>query len=155
MRSILIMGASVVLLGVTAPSHAQGPGPTSIPFQGRLVKQVGGNANGVRRGFEDYQPYIPNTGFVPKVKDVPFGNQYPQPLRNILVRNGTLNPDYTVNMATADRLGWKVKEKHEVPAEERHWLSAEKRRTLMKATTAQPMPEPKPMAADKHTAGRK
>ena len=65
--------------------------------------------NGVRRGFAEYEPYLPNSAFRPEVKGVPFGTQYPQALRNILVKSGVLNADYTPNEATATRLGWKLK----------------------------------------------
>ena len=43
MRKILLVGA--ILASVTASSLlAQGPFPKTVPFQGRLVQQVGGNA---------------------------------------------------------------------------------------------------------------
>jgi len=78
--------------------------------------------NGVRRGFSRYEPYIPNTAFQPEVKGVPFGTQYPNALRDVLVKNGVLNADYTPNEATASRLGWDLKEQSEVPVNERWWL---------------------------------
>jgi hypothetical protein len=39
---------------------------------------------------------------------VPFGTQFPEGLRRILVENGTLNADFTPNEATAARLGWEL-----------------------------------------------
>jgi len=66
--------------------------------------------NGVRRGFAEYEPYVPNSSFRPEVRGVPFGGQWPQALRDILVKNGILNPDYTPNEATAARLGWELKD---------------------------------------------
>jgi hypothetical protein len=85
--------------------------------------------NGVRRGFAKYEPYIPNTAFQPGVKGVPFGTQYPKALRDILVKNGVLNPDYTPNEATAARLGWKLRDQREVPINQRGWVPhAERRR---------------------------
>jgi hypothetical protein len=95
--------------------------------------------NGVRRGFAKYEPYIPNTAFRPDVKGVAFGTQYPKALRDILVKNGVLNPDYTPNEATAKRLGWKLQEQSDVPAKERWWLPSAERRKLMKTSTRQPM----------------
>jgi hypothetical protein len=89
--------------------------------------------NGVRRGFAEYEPYIPNTAFQPDVKGVPFGTQYPEALRDILVKNGVLNPDYTPNEATAARLGWTLKEQSEVPVDERWWLPHEQRQRLRDA----------------------
>jgi len=98
--------------------------------------------NGVRRGYEEYEPYIPNTGFRPDIKGVPFGNQYPKAIRDILVKNGVLNTDYTPNEATAAKLGWKLMEQSEVPVEERWWLPHEERQALIKAATPRSMPEP-------------
>jgi hypothetical protein len=46
---------------------------------------------------------------------VPFGGQWPKELRDVLVRNGILNPDYTPNEATAARLGWTLLEAGEMP----------------------------------------
>ncbi|MFQ5504089.1 MAG: hypothetical protein ACE5F1_04725 [Planctomycetota bacterium] len=65
--------------------------------------------NGVRRGFTKYEPYLPNDFFKPEVMEIPFGTQYPKEYRDILVKNGILNPDYTPNKATAKKLGWKLR----------------------------------------------
>jgi hypothetical protein len=83
--------------------------------------------NGVRRGFARYEPYLENHAFRPVVRGVPYGTQYPEELRDVLVRNGTLNADYTPNEATAARLGWKLKDPEEVPLRERWWIPAEQR----------------------------
>jgi len=99
--------------------------------------------NGVRRGFTEYEPYMKNVGFFqPEVKGVPYGTQFPKALRDILVKNGILNPDYTPSVATAARLGWKLEDKDQVRVEERWWLPSEKRRALLEKTTARPMPGP-------------
>ncbi len=66
--------------------------------------------NGVRRGFAEYQPYHDNRSFVPEVRGVPFGTQYPEALRRILVENGTLHPDFTPNEDTAVRMGWALRD---------------------------------------------
>lgn len=62
--------------------------------------------NGVRRGFADHEPMRENVDWVPRYRGVPYGTQYPQAVRDILVENGTLNPDFTPNEATANKLGW-------------------------------------------------
>ncbi len=80
--------------------------------------------NGVRRGLTKYEPYETNHGFKPDIKGVPFGSQFPKELRDILVENGTLNPDYTPNEATAARIGWQLREQTDVPVHGRWWLSA-------------------------------
>jgi hypothetical protein len=36
-------------------------------------------------------------------------------LRDVLVRNGILNPDYTPNEETAARLGWRLLDADEMP----------------------------------------
>jgi len=95
--------------------------------------------NGVRRGFAKYEPYIPNTAFRPQVKGVPFACQHPDGLRDVLVKNGVLNPDYTPNEATAKRLGWKLEEPDDVPVEERSWLRPEEQMRLMRATACPPV----------------
>jgi len=90
--------------------------------------------NGVRRGFDRYEPYIPNSAFRPVVRGVPFGTQYPKALRDILVRNGVLNPDYTPNESTAARLGWTLEDPDEVPPAGRWWLGEDERRRLIQAS---------------------
>ena len=87
--------------------------------------------NGVRRGFTDYQPYEKNLAFVPEVRGVPFGQQYPTQLRDILVKNGILNPDYTPNEATAKELGWILQDPADVPLMQRYWLSQAERTRLI------------------------
>jgi len=51
-----------------------------------------------------------NQSFVPELLGQAYGKQYPDALRDILVENGTLRPDYTPNEATANRLGWTLRE---------------------------------------------
>jgi len=65
--------------------------------------------NGVRRGFAEYIPYSENLMIRPEVIGIEFGRQYPRALRDILVRNGILNDDYTPNLETAARLGWPLR----------------------------------------------
>ena len=66
--------------------------------------------NGVRRGFADHKSIQENHSFVPAVRGVPFGTQFPEALRKILVANQILNPDLTPNEATAARLGWQLQD---------------------------------------------
>jgi hypothetical protein len=73
------------------------------------------HVHGVRRGFAKYEPYIPNSAFVPEQRGVPFGMQYPKELRDVLVGSGILNADYTPNEATAARLGWRLLDADEMP----------------------------------------
>jgi hypothetical protein len=64
--------------------------------------------NGVRRGWADHEPIRENFAFVPEERGVPYGTQYPAAYRQLLVDNGTLNPDFTPNEATAAALGWQL-----------------------------------------------
>jgi hypothetical protein len=70
--------------------------------------------NGVRKGFAGYQTLVDNHWFVPEKRGVPFGLKYPAALRQILVQNGILNPDFTPNEATASRMGWKLRDAQDV-----------------------------------------
>ena len=65
------------------------------------------------------------------MRGVPFGTQYPNDLRDILVENGTLNADYTPNERTAQRMGWELKEPEDVPVAGRYWLSDTERTKLI------------------------
>ncbi len=57
--------------------------------------------NGIRRGYETYQVFRENTSYTPMPEDLgkPFGTQYPDSYRQIMVENGLLNPDFTPNQA--------------------------------------------------------
>ena len=52
---------------------------------------------------------VDNTGFIPEGSEwgKPAFNSFRPAYRQILVENGILNPDFTPNMETAERLGWK------------------------------------------------
>ncbi|MCP3995925.1 MAG: hypothetical protein GY722_12805 [bacterium] len=78
---------------------------------------------GVRRGFRDLQIIRENRSFVPDKRGLPFGEQFPEAYRSILVDNGILNPDHTPNEETAARLGWTLNEpSHEELANARSQL---------------------------------
>ena len=72
--------------------------------------------NGVRRGFSDHQTIRVNHAYVPEERGVPYGTQYPDDLRRILVENGILNADFTPNEVTAAALGWELREPGEEAA---------------------------------------
>ncbi|MCE9595618.1 MAG: VCBS repeat-containing protein [Planctomycetes bacterium] len=71
--------------------------------------------NGLRRGFESLECIRDNHDFVPRVRGAPFQHQMPRAARELLVRNGTLNADFTPNEETAERLGWKLVEPENDP----------------------------------------
>jgi len=89
--------------------------------------------NGVRRGFSNHKTVRENHSFVPEFKGKPYGTQYPEDYRKILVENGTLNPDFTPNEGTASRMGWTLKDKEEDP-QNRCKKTAQKRKWFKKET---------------------
>jgi hypothetical protein len=137
----------VSAIGVPAGLYVAEQTRDRIVIRGQADCEFNYFVNGVRRGFAKYEPYIPNTAFRPDVKGVPFGAQYPKELRDILVNNGVLNPDYTPNEATAARLGWKLKEQSDVPPEHRWWLPPDERRRLRNANAIQPTNQAEPAGA--------
>jgi hypothetical protein len=89
--------------------------------------------NGIRRGFVDVPTLMPNGHFKPEVAGVSHANRYPERILPLLVENGTLNADYTLNEQTAARLGWQLTDQSDIPVEERFWLTDDERRQLMAA----------------------
>ena len=51
-----------------------------------------------------------NHAYVPKTRGVPYGTQYREGHRRILVENGILNPDFTPNEQTAARMRWNLRD---------------------------------------------
>lgn len=88
--------------------------------------------NGQRRMYRNWNPIVPSDEFfVPKSADEKFPLGFPPEETKALIENGTYNPDGTVNIETAERLGWtkiwkERREKQEAAlAESRAKLEAE------------------------------
>ncbi len=96
----------VTPLGRALPLAVESKGLERIVVIGAEDVEFDYFVNGVRRGFADLECIGENQAFVPEERDVPYGTQYPEALRRILVENGILNADFTPNEATAARLGW-------------------------------------------------
>ncbi|HSE65320.1 MAG TPA: hypothetical protein VLG15_17075 [Thermoanaerobaculia bacterium] len=63
--------------------------------------------NGVRRGYGSFRPIADNDkDYIPSSPEAVLPADMRPELRERLIRNGTYNPDGTVNMETARRLGW-------------------------------------------------
>src|SRR5207244_9138056 len=64
--------------------------------------------NGVRRAFKDHQSIVDaGQEFVPYSVASPAGLVgYPEEIKKRLIANGTYNADGSVNVETAERLGW-------------------------------------------------
>jgi hypothetical protein len=72
-----------------------------------------------RSAIKNPDPIVANVHFRPETGDAGEFASLPESYRQLMIRNGTLRPDGTVNMETAQRLGWdRVMEsrKHPVPA---------------------------------------
>ncbi|MCE7959723.1 MAG: hypothetical protein DYH06_17560 [Acidobacteria bacterium ACB2] len=61
---------------------------------------------GVRRAYRDVQPFVENTFFRPASPQDPMPASLAPDERQRLVDNGTYNADGTVNLDTAERMGW-------------------------------------------------
>ncbi|MCI0589718.1 MAG: hypothetical protein L0323_23115, partial [Planctomycetes bacterium] len=96
----------VTPVGADARLWVEAKGLDRILVRGNVDVAFDYLVNGVRRGFADHQPIRENSAFVPPARGVPYGTQYPEAFRQILVENGILNPDFTPNEGTAARLGW-------------------------------------------------
>jgi hypothetical protein len=62
--------------------------------------------NGVRRAFKDHEPVGEGSEFMPASAEETMPAYLTEEAKRRLVANGTYNPDGTVNMQTAERLGW-------------------------------------------------
>jgi hypothetical protein len=63
--------------------------------------------NGVRRAYKDWDPVQPNEKFfVPESPNSKLPKYLSEDEQGRLIANGTYNPDGTVNLETAERLGW-------------------------------------------------
>jgi len=62
--------------------------------------------NGIRRAFKNFAPISEGEEFVPNSVASTELSGYPEEIQKRLIANGTYNADGTVNMETAERLGW-------------------------------------------------
>jgi hypothetical protein len=65
--------------------------------------------NGVRRGYENFEPIAEKSFFVPRLASSRMPASLSSEAKRKLIANGTYNADGTVNMQTAERLGWTEK----------------------------------------------
>ncbi len=61
---------------------------------------------GVRPAYKDFTPIQDGTTYLPQTPEGRMPAGWPDYIKNRLIANGTYNPDGTVNMQTAERLGW-------------------------------------------------
>ncbi|HEV2064544.1 MAG TPA: hypothetical protein VGS00_08335 [Thermoanaerobaculia bacterium] len=67
------------------------------------------HVNGIRRAFKDWQAVTEGHEFRPVSPDQKMPTYLSEEAKSRLIANGTYNPDGTVNMNTAERLGWAQK----------------------------------------------
>jgi len=110
--------------GLTVQVAAMGPNAGSwVEFKNidKIVVASNGNVefdyfvNGIRRGFADLEFTHENHAYVPKVRGVPYGTQYCEKHRQILLENGILNADFTANEETAAMMGWTLRDPEPEP----------------------------------------
>jgi hypothetical protein len=66
--------------------------------------------NGVRATFNHYQPIVDSVGvYTPRSPTAQMSSALSPEQRRRLIANGTYNTDGTVNMTTAERVGWAQK----------------------------------------------
>ena len=94
-----------------------GPASVWVEQQSREQIVIRGTADvevtflvlGVRYGFENHQTIQANT-VTPIYKGAPYGLGFTQKYQQLLIDNGTVNPDLTPNEATAAALGWRLED---------------------------------------------
>jgi hypothetical protein len=64
------------------------------------------HVNGIRRAFKDWQAVTEGHEFRPVSPDQKMPTYLSEEAKSRLISNGTYNPDGTVNMNTAERMGW-------------------------------------------------
>ncbi|MGA7615745.1 MAG: hypothetical protein WBX15_11270 [Thermoanaerobaculia bacterium] len=62
--------------------------------------------NGIRRGYGDFRAVAREDDFVPRSPDDQMLAGYSSEIKQRLIANGTYNADGTVNLNTAERMGW-------------------------------------------------
>ena len=102
-------------MGAWSPLWVESRGLETIVVRGGEDVAFDYQVNGVRRGYSGVETIVPNSSYVPRYRDLPFGTQYPAEIQRMLIENGILNPDLTPNEATAGRLGWTLLDADRAP----------------------------------------
>jgi hypothetical protein len=77
-----------------------------ISVQGSRDVEFFYTVNGVRRGYVDFEPIVESSEFVPGSASARLPTNLGVEARERLLSNGTYNADGSVNLTTAERLGW-------------------------------------------------
>ena len=89
------------------------------------------HVNGIRRAFKNWQVVAKGSMFQPVSPDQKMPSWLTEEAKSRLISNGTYNPDGTVNMSTAERLGWAQKWREE---------AAQGKAVALQPTAATPRP---------------
>jgi len=100
----------VTALGPNAGLWVESKGLEQIVVRGIGNVEFDYFVNGVRRGFANHEAILDNQAYVPEVRGIPYGTQYREGHRRILVENGILNPDFTPNEQKAGEMGWTLRD---------------------------------------------
>ncbi len=80
---------------------------------------------GIRPDYKNFKPIMDRTDYMPDGPDAVMPAAWPEKVKRALISNGTYNQDGTVNMETAERVGWVKK-----------WRDRENRAKAMAAANA-------------------
>jgi hypothetical protein len=100
--------------GITVQVTAMGPAKIWVENKNpeRLVVRSDSDVefdyfiNGLRKGFENYEPIKENTHFVPRENSGVFAEKFPSGIVEILQQNSILNEDQQPNIETAKKMNW-------------------------------------------------
>jgi hypothetical protein len=101
-------GLTVQVTPVGAPAvvWVASEGLDQIVLQSKTDVKVHYLVQGVRKAYKDFQVIAPGQEFQPLSADSTIPGYLNAEARSRLIQNGTYNPDGTVNMRTAERMGW-------------------------------------------------
>jgi hypothetical protein len=101
------LGIQVTPIGQMATVAVASIGLDRIVVNGSRNVEFFYTVNGIRRGYAGFRPIVENDKeFQPESPDDRMPGVFNEEIRTRLIANGTYKPDGTVNMETAQRLGW-------------------------------------------------
>jgi hypothetical protein len=100
------LSIQVTPIGEMATVAVQSIGLDRIVVKGSRNVEFFYTVNGVRATFPNHKAIGEGTEFIPKSADAKIPRYLSEGQKQLLIRNGTYKPDGTVNMETAQRLGW-------------------------------------------------
>jgi hypothetical protein len=98
----------VTPIGEPMPIAVTYVGTDRVEFTARTDVEFFYQVNGVRKAFPQWEAIQEDDGFffTPSHPAARLEQVYPEEARKRLVENGTFNPDGSVNLGTAERMGW-------------------------------------------------